>query len=184
MNEGVLLGRIVLAAALGFAIGWEREIRGSAVGRSTIGMVGLGAATLVALTRTHLSGSAGIVFGGLLIGMGLLGASVVFAGQGRTGDGLLGAGALWSTGAVAALVATGRYGVGIVAAVVILLLLELDRLPPLAGSRYLGRSSLRSEVPAAAAAPTPTVYRGPQAAETEPLPRPPGPDTGPAEDQP
>lgn len=44
VHDLALFGRIALAAALGFAIGWEREVRGHPAGARTFALVAAGSA--------------------------------------------------------------------------------------------------------------------------------------------
>ena len=49
-SDPVILARAVLAAGLGFLIGWERQVTGSPIEACTIGLAALTAACLTALT--------------------------------------------------------------------------------------------------------------------------------------
>jgi MgtC family protein len=51
-----LRARALLAAALGFVLGWEREARGSAAGDRTYALVGLGSSLVTAVGATPLPG--------------------------------------------------------------------------------------------------------------------------------
>jgi len=53
VSDWELVGRLVLAAALGFFIGLEREFRGQAAGERTHALVCLGAAGLLARAAGH-----------------------------------------------------------------------------------------------------------------------------------
>jgi putative Mg2+ transporter-C (MgtC) family protein len=68
------LGRVVVAFVLSFAVGFERELRGSAAGDRTYALVGTGAAAITAVTLT-VSPQA---VAGAITGIGFLGGGLVF----------------------------------------------------------------------------------------------------------
>jgi putative Mg2+ transporter-C (MgtC) family protein len=67
---------------LGCVIVWEGEVRGSATGDRTFGVVSTGAAAFTAAGVEHFPGTAEKVMAGFVTGVGFLGAGMIF----RDGD--------------------------------------------------------------------------------------------------
>ena len=84
--DAAILGRIALAALLGYVIGWEREFRGSAAGDRTFALVALGSAAFAGLGAEHFPASAEKILAGVVTGIGFLGAGLIF---GRESGGVL-----------------------------------------------------------------------------------------------
>lgn len=142
----VLLGRVLLAAALCGAIGIERELHGRPAGLRTHLLVGTGAALLMVSVEAvlQLIGGAGMPFqgyqidpsrvaAGIITGIGFLGAGTII----RVGDwvrGLTTAASIWFVAAIGILAGQGLTFLalgGTVIGVVILFLVNLveDRIP-------------------------------------------------------
>ena len=68
-----IFGRISLAAALGFLVGFEREARGKAAGERTIALVAAGAAAFASLASEAFPETGGQVLAGVATGVGFLG---------------------------------------------------------------------------------------------------------------
>ncbi|HXF73017.1 MAG TPA: MgtC/SapB family protein, partial [Actinomycetota bacterium] len=79
MEQWELLARILLAAVLGYGIGWEREFRGKPAGERTFALIALGAAafTGIGLDRFSVTSTTRIVQG-VVTGVGFLGAGLIF----------------------------------------------------------------------------------------------------------
>ncbi|MGH2634574.1 MAG: MgtC/SapB family protein [Actinomycetota bacterium] len=125
-----LLGRAALAAFLGLAIGIERESRGKSAGERTFALLAFGAATATGLGSLVLGGAAASrVVQGILAGVGFLGAGVIFR-RGR-GDvrGLTTAAGAWAATGIGILSGAGAYLAAVLATALVILILELDRLP-------------------------------------------------------
>src|SRR5207249_5935901 len=73
----VLFGRIVLAAVLGYAVGWEREYRKSTAGDRTFALVAIGAAGITGIGAEFYPASAEKVIAGVVTGLGFLGAGII-----------------------------------------------------------------------------------------------------------
>ena len=128
-SDLVILGRIALAAVLGYVVGYERELRGSKAGDRTFALVALGAAGITAIGVEDFPASAEKVIAGVVTGLGFLGAGVIF--RGVTGEplGLTTAASLWATAASGIMVGAGRVLVGVLAAVLIVAILETGHIP-------------------------------------------------------
>jgi len=83
-DEAALIGRVLTAFALAFAVGFERKIRGSPAGDRTFALVGAGTAALTAVSFEHSPQAVA----GAITGIGFIGAGVVFHGQGDLVKGL------------------------------------------------------------------------------------------------
>jgi putative Mg2+ transporter-C (MgtC) family protein len=89
MPYAELLGRLVLAALLGGAVGLEREIHGRPAGIRTYLILSLGTALLMVLSEYLL-----VAYRGHYPGLGFQGDPGRIAGQAITGVGFLGAGVI------------------------------------------------------------------------------------------
>lgn len=130
-SDWVFLGRVVLAAALGFAIGWERERSGHAAGDRTYALLSMGAALFTVLGMQTFPSGADKMVAGLITGVGFLGAGVIL--RQATGEirGLTTAASVWAVAGAGAVIGAGRYLLGIALAALILVLLAWDRIPVL-----------------------------------------------------
>jgi putative Mg2+ transporter-C (MgtC) family protein len=130
---GGLIGRVLLAAALGGVIGFEREFRDQPAGFRTHMLVSLGAALF---TMAGAYGVASFVGGGgvsfdptriaaqVVTGIGFLGAGAILS-HGLTVRGLTTAAALWVTAAVGVAVGLGYYSGALVTSFVTVVALVL-----------------------------------------------------------
>ena len=111
--------RILLAALAGWVIGLERETLGKTAGTRTFALVSLGAA-LFALTAD------GSGIQPVAAGIGFLGAGLIIFRGGHV-EGLTTAAALWAVAGLGLLFGLGRYGLGILTTLLIILVLFLTR---------------------------------------------------------
>jgi putative Mg2+ transporter-C (MgtC) family protein len=116
-----IVGRVLLAAALGAFIGLEREIRGYPAGVRTIALVALGAALFTEISR--LAGSEDRIAAGIVTGIGFLGAGVIFR-EGYTVKGITTAATIWAAAAIGMAVGRELYLVAVLGAVLVFVLLE------------------------------------------------------------
>jgi len=120
----VVIGRVALAAFLGYLVGLDRALRGKDAGDRTFSLVALGSAAFVALGVELFPGSADRVIQGVTAGIGFLGAGIIFRASGSV-KGLTTAAALWTAASVGCLVGAGFYLAGAAIAGIILVVLEL-----------------------------------------------------------
>lgn len=127
--------KLALAAVLGGAMGWERELKGKAAGLRTHMLVAVGAALFVMapLEAGVPLGDLTRVMQGVAAGIGFVGAGAILkmTDQGQI-VGLTTAAGIWMTAAVGLAVGAGRVWlpvVGVVIAVIILALLGYYRRP-------------------------------------------------------
>jgi putative Mg2+ transporter-C (MgtC) family protein len=128
--EWGLVGRMALSALLGYSIGFEREWRGKSAGERTFALIALGAAGFTAVGVEGFPASAEKVIAGVVTGVGFLGAGLIF--RERTGGEVLGlttAAAAWAVATIGVLVGAGAFLSGIGATLLVLFILEFNRLP-------------------------------------------------------
>lgn len=136
-SEWSLVGRMALAAVLGYVIGFEREWRGKPAGERTFALIALGAAAFTAIGVEEFPASAEKVIAGVVTGVGFLGAGLIFREATGGVQGLTTAASSWAAAAVGVLIGAGAYVAGILACLLVLAILELNRLPVL--RRFEGR---------------------------------------------
>jgi putative Mg2+ transporter-C (MgtC) family protein len=127
MSDIELMERLLLAAALGALLGFEREWRQKNAGLRTNILIAMGAA-LFTLMSIDLSASAGgdatRVASQIVTGIGFIGAGAIM----RTRDGIRGlttAAMIWVNAAIGVAVGGGEYRLAIIATAVTLLVLVL-----------------------------------------------------------
>src|ERR1051325_2024335 len=125
------LGHLALAFVLTYALGFERDLRGSPAGDRTFSMIGVGSAVIATLAR---EGNAPNALAGVITGVGFIGAGVVFrpsVGQSarrHAADavrGLTTAGAIFAAAAIGAACGFDRLTLGVGATALVLLALEV-----------------------------------------------------------
>jgi putative Mg2+ transporter-C (MgtC) family protein len=127
------LGRLMLSAALGGAVGMEREVSGKPAGLRTNLLICVGAALItemsVLITQTAGTGGRGDpgrLAAQIVSGIGFIGAGTILQSRGRI-IGLTSAATLWVVAAVGIAVGVREYTVSIGATVLILITLFLLR---------------------------------------------------------
>jgi putative Mg2+ transporter-C (MgtC) family protein len=122
--------RIVVAAALGLAIGFEREIHGHPAGLRTHMLVAAGSGLFTVLSAYGFEGVAKGVTGAspidptriaaqIVSGIGFLGAGAILK-DGVVIRGLTTAASLWATSAIGMAAGAGEYTIGVVATATVL----------------------------------------------------------------
>ncbi len=129
-TELLLAGRLVLAAFLGAAIGYERELRGRSAGLRTFAAVALGAClfSIISYIVVPEGNETTRIAAQVVTGVGFLGAGVILHGQGHI-SGLTTAATLWAAAAVGMAVGYGLYILAVVATLLLVLLLLLRLVP-------------------------------------------------------
>lgn len=124
-----LFGRIALGGLLGYVIGFEREYRGKSAGERTFALLAVGAAAVTGLGVLEFPASAEKVIAGVITGVGFLGAGLIFR-ESRMGQvlGLTTAASSWAAAAMGILAGAGAYLTAALGTVLVLLLLEANRL--------------------------------------------------------
>lgn len=130
--ELLLALRLVLAAALGAIIGFERELRGRSAGLRTFAAVSLGSClfSIISYIVVPEGNETTRVAAQVVTGVGFLGAGVILHGQGHV-SGLTTAATLWATAAVGMAVGFGYYFLAAIATLLLVFLLLLRFVPGL-----------------------------------------------------
>jgi putative Mg2+ transporter-C (MgtC) family protein len=124
----VFLARLGWAAALGIAIGFERQWRQRAAGLHTSSLVAIGAALFALLDMMMNSGDTTRIVAGVVTGVGFIAGGVILR-SGLNITGLNTAATIWATAAVGALAGFGlRLEAAVAAGTIILLNLLLQPL--------------------------------------------------------
>jgi len=129
-SEVEIVLRLLLAAALGAIIGFQRERAHKAAGLRTHALIALGAALFTIVSVYGFPGSADVsrVAAGVVTGIGFIGAGVIFRGMGKDHVvGLTTAASVWVTAAVGLAAGAGMYIIAAVTAVLVLLVLLIPR---------------------------------------------------------
>lgn len=164
-DHGMSLGHLALAFILTYALGFERDLRGSPAGDRTFSMIGVGSAIVATLAH---EGNAPNALAGVITGVGFIGAGVVFrpALSGLTGRrglqdsvrGLTTAATIFAAAAVGGAAGFGRVELAVGGTVLVLLALEVRYVPGLRlidGRRFAARFRSDDELPILVAGPPP-----------------------------
>jgi putative Mg2+ transporter-C (MgtC) family protein len=140
VGDTELVGRLALAAGLGFAIGLERRLGGHAAGERTFALVSLGCC-LFTVAGLGVAGESSPtrIAAQVVTGIGFLGAGLIFNRQTGGPAGLTTAAGVWTVAAVGVGVGLGKYVVSVVAAAIALAVLLLGPLLDGALSRWSDR---------------------------------------------
>ena len=122
--------RLLLAAALGAGIGYQRERAGKPAGLRTHILIALGSALFTVVSIFGFGGGVDVsrVAAGVVAGIGFIGAGVIF--RGMRGDHVMGittAASVWVTAAIGLAAGVGMYLIAVVVAVVSVLVLMIPR---------------------------------------------------------
>ncbi|HEU4566218.1 MAG TPA: MgtC/SapB family protein [Gemmatimonadaceae bacterium] len=131
----IILARAALAAALGFVVGWERQVTGAAIKARTIGLAALTAAALPALGREIFATGADRIVQGIVTGIGFLGAGVIIHGAGGEVRGLTTAACLWAMTAIGVAIGSGHELLGSLLAALVYLVVAWGEWPVVAELR-------------------------------------------------
>ncbi|MGH9314297.1 MAG: MgtC/SapB family protein [Vicinamibacterales bacterium] len=119
-----LVGRMLLAAALGAAIGWERELRQKEAGLRTNILITMGSAlfTIMSVEMAGPAGDSSRIAAQIVTGVGFLGGGAILHQKG-TIQGLTTAATIWMNAAIGVAAGGGRYRLAIVATAITLVTL-------------------------------------------------------------
>ncbi len=131
IHDLALFGRVALAAGLGFAVGWEREVRGHPAGSRTFALVAAGSAAFSAIALDAFPATAEKLIAGIVTGIGFIGAGVVLRDPKGHVHGLTTAAAVWSIASVGVIAGSARFVLAALIAVLFVVILELPSIPVL-----------------------------------------------------
>jgi putative Mg2+ transporter-C (MgtC) family protein len=127
-QAAVVVFRLLLAAMLGGALGYERESAGKAAGIRTHMLVAIGAAMFLMANNLAGGGDAesSRIIQGLVAGIGFLGAGAIVKGKpGEEIHGLTTAASIWMTAAIGLTAGLGHASTAILSAVLALIVLTV-----------------------------------------------------------
>ncbi len=130
----VLLGRVAVAAAIGYVFGFERQLRGSPAGNRTFALI----ATTAAAVTSVAGPTSPQTVAGILAGIGFIGAGIVFHQEGGLVRGLTTAATIFVVAGIGIVIGYGHTVLGLVVGAILLLVLEIQHLPFL---RFLDASN-------------------------------------------
>ncbi|MDH6132445.1 putative Mg2+ transporter-C (MgtC) family protein [Kitasatospora sp. MAA4] len=129
-HELPMIGHLLVAFALTYAIGFERNLRGAAAGDRTFSLIGVGAA-LVAAMAQHGAPNA---LTGVITGVGFIGGGLTFRESRDGGDvvrGITTAATIFTAAAIGAAAGEGLLLLATTGTVLSLLSLEIRHIPVL-----------------------------------------------------
>lgn len=135
--------RLLVAAALGAAIGLEREIRGRDAGLRTFALVSMGACLFSVISDLVFKTDNTRIAAGVVTGIGFLSAGVILQSKRHIG-GLTTSATMWAAAGVGMAVGFGLWLLGTLATVLIIGILLL-RLAPGEAGRHRLRSNGSAE---------------------------------------
>lgn len=119
LGDGQLWLRVGMAILCGGLVGLERQLRGKPAGMRTSSLICLGTAMFVYMSQTL--GGEGLdpsrVLGQVVTGIGFLGAGVIMTRNGLL-TGVTSAAVVWVLAAIGSAIGLGRFGTGVVLAIV------------------------------------------------------------------
>ena len=119
--------RLLLAAALGAAIGYQRERAGKPAGLRTHVLICVGAAlfTIASIYGFGTAADPARVAAGIVAGIGFLGAGAIIRREGGVVEGLTTAATIWAVAAIGLTAGAGLYLTSAITAAIILIVLLL-----------------------------------------------------------
>ena len=124
-----LVIRLLAAAALGAAIGYEREFRGKGAGVRTHMLVAMGACLFMLISKYGFADAdkfdAARVAAGVVTGIGFLGGGLIIKSKSNLITGLTTAAGLWVTGAIGMGAGSGMIVMATICTALVLLCMEI-----------------------------------------------------------
>jgi putative Mg2+ transporter-C (MgtC) family protein len=118
--------RLLIALALGAAVGFERQLKKRPAGLRTHMLVCLGSATFTTIGLS-LEPNTSRIAEAIVTGIGFLGAGAIIAQGGRV-RGITSAATLWAVAGLGLVVGVGEYVIAVVITVLIFGTLQIDRI--------------------------------------------------------
>ena len=127
--EVEMILRLLLAAALGAIIGYQRERAGKQAGLRTHILICIGAAmfTVASIYGFGVGADPARVAAGIVVGVGFIGAGVIMHREGGIVAGLTTAATIWVVAGIGLLAGAGLYVVSAVATALVLIALFIPR---------------------------------------------------------
>ena len=146
--EWEILARAVVAAAMGYVVGAEREyIAHREAGTSTFSLVSLSSAMVTgAAFLVFDATSASRVIANVLVGIGFLGGGMIVKDLIHV-RGLTTAAGTWAMATAGIVIGSGHYALGVAASLLVLLLFSLEHVDHFVRARLDGNASTRGGEP-------------------------------------
>ena len=127
--ELTIVMRAVLAALLGFLIGWERKALGAPIRARATALAAATAASLIALTEAFYPDEIARVAAGIVTGIGFLGAGAILRSSTGEVSGHTTAASLWAMSGIGMAVGSGHELLGVLLAVVLYTIIAISEWP-------------------------------------------------------
>lgn len=127
--------RLLVALALGFIIGAERESRGKVAGISTQSFVIAGAMTFTFISLLLEPGQPGRIAANIVVGIGFLGAGIILKSEDGKITNLTTAASIWFSAGLGMTVGLGWYVIALIGTVFAIV---VPRIPHVSGRKSLG----------------------------------------------
>jgi putative Mg2+ transporter-C (MgtC) family protein len=128
-TEWEMVLRLLLAAALGGVIGFQREWSGKEAGLRTNMLISLGSALLTVLSIYAFPGSdPSRIAAGVAAGIGFIGGGVILHRDGGAVKGLTSAATIWAIAAIGMAAGAGKYLIAVAACILTLVILVLPHI--------------------------------------------------------
>lgn len=127
--ELTIVLRAVIAAVLGFLIGWERKALGAPVRARAVALAAATAAALVALTEMYYPDEVARLVAGVVTGIGFLGAGAILRSSTGEVSGHTTAASLWAMSAIGMAVGSGHELLGVLLAAVLYTIIAISEWP-------------------------------------------------------
>ncbi len=120
------ISKLLMAVAIGGAIGLEREYRNKVAGYRTMILICLGS-TIYTIVSMKMGGnlSTDRIAANIVTGIGFIGASVIFKNQ-EDISGLNTAATIWLTAAVGIMIGNGEFQLSIISTILTLIVLRMN----------------------------------------------------------
>ncbi len=129
LHDFALFGRIALSSALGFVIGWEREVRGRPAGARTFALVCGGSGALTVISIDAFPTTSEKLIAGIVSGIGFIGAGLVLRDDVGHLRGLTTAAAIWAVASIGIMTGAGRFVLATCTSALVLFVLEFHAIP-------------------------------------------------------
>ncbi|NML21056.1 MgtC/SapB family protein [Pseudoflavitalea sp. G-6-1-2] len=122
LSPETITERLLIAMAIGFALGIEREHRDKSAGLRTLILICMGSCLFMIVSLSLTGGTPDRIASNIVTGIGFIGAGVIFKSEVRV-NGITTAAAIWATAALGMTVGAGLYLASVIAAAMMLLVL-------------------------------------------------------------
>jgi putative Mg2+ transporter-C (MgtC) family protein len=126
-SQLAIFGRVAVGFGLGFAIGWEREVRGASAGDRTFALVTSASAAVVAVYGRIAPNT----IAGVMTGVGFIGGGLVLRSESGMVKGITTAATIWMASAIGVVAGSGDLLLAALIGVLTLITLEFRYIPGL-----------------------------------------------------